>query len=90
MNEVKKVNEDPEFFSYMTKEEDEEKCHNTELKEATEAGLVAGIDIGRDEGKKEAYENMAKEMLKRNVSIEDIMEISKLSEEEILKLKNNM
>ena len=82
MNEVKKVNEDPEFFSYMTKEEDEEKCHNTELKEA--------MDTGIDIGKKEAYENMAKEMLKRNVSIEDIMVISKLSEEEILKLKNNM
>ena len=86
MNEVKKVNEDPEFFSYMTKEEDEEKCHNTELKEATEAGLTAGIDIG----KKEAYENMAKEMLKRNVSIEDIMEISKLSKEDILNIKNNV
>ena len=78
MNEVKKVNEDPEFFSYMTKEEDEEKCHNTELKEANEAG------------KKEAYENMAKEMLKRNVSIEDIMVISKLSKEDILNIKNNM
>ena len=42
MNEVKKVNEDPEFFSYMTKEEDEEKCRATELKEA----IDAGIDIG--------------------------------------------
>ena len=39
---------------------------------------------------KKAYENMAKEMLKRNVSIEDIMEISKLSKEDILNIKNNM
>ena len=86
MNEVKKVNENPDFFNYMTKEEDEEKCHNTELKEATEAGLTAGIDIG----KKEAYENMAKEMLQSNMPMKDIIKISKLSEEEILKLKNNM
>ena len=26
MNKVKKVNENPDFFNYMTKEEDEEKC----------------------------------------------------------------
>ena len=90
MNEVKKVNEDPEFFSYMNKEEDEEKCHNTELKEATEAGLTAGIDIGKSEGKKEAYENMAQEMLKRNIPINDITSITSLSEEDILKLKDSI
>ena len=86
MNEVKKVNEDPEFFSYMTKEEDEEKCHNTEIKEA----INTGIDIGKNEGKKEAYENIAKEMLKSNMPMKDIIKISKLSEKEILNLKNNM
>ena len=86
MNEVKKVNEDPEFFSYMTKEEDEEKCHNTEIKEA----INTGIDIGKNEGKKEAYENIAKEMLKSNMPMKDIINISKLSEKEILNLKNNM
>ena len=47
MNEVKIVNENPDVFSYMTKEEDEEKCHNTEIKKATEAGLVAGIDMDK-------------------------------------------
>ena len=52
MNEVKKVNENPDFFNYMTKEEDEEKCHNTELKEATEAG--------KNEGKKEEKIEIAK------------------------------
>ena len=86
MNEVKKVNEDPEFFSYMTKEEDEEKCHNTELKEATEAGLTAGIDIG----KKERNIEVAKDLLKLNTPLETIIIASKLSKEEILNLKNNM
>ena len=88
MNEVKKVNEDPEFFSYMTKEEDEEKCHNTEIKEATEAGLAAGIDIGRDEGKKVRNFEVAKIMLKKHIPMKDIIEITELTEEELEKLKN--
>ena len=60
------------------------------FKKAREYGREEGINQGIDIGKKEAYENMAKEMLKRNVSIEDIMEISKLSKEDILNIKNNM
>ena len=75
MNEVKKVNENPDFFNYMTKEEDEEKCHNTEIKEATEAG------------KKERNIEVAKNLLKKNMSMKDIMEITELTEEEIIKLK---
>ena len=75
MNEVKKVNEEPEFFSYMTKEEDEEKCHNTELKEATEAG------------KKERNIEVAKNMLLENISLNIIQKVTELSEEEIIKLK---
>ena len=86
MNEVKKVNEDPEFFSYMTKEEDEEKCHNTELKEA----MDTGIDIGKSEGKNERNIEVAKNMLLENVSLEIIQKVTELSEEEILNLKNNM
>ncbi len=82
MNEVKKENEDPEFFSYMTKEEDEEKCHNTELKEANEAGLTAGIDIG----KKERNVEVAKIMLKKHIPMKDIIEITELTEEEIKKI----
>ena len=79
MNEVKKVNENPDFFNYMTKEEDEEKCHNTEIKEA--------IDIGKNEGKKERNIEVAKNLLKKNMSMKDIMEITELTEEEIIKLK---
>ena len=82
MNEVKKVNENPDFFNYMTKEEDEEKCHNTEIKEA--------IDIGKNEGKKERNIEVAKDLLKLNTPLETIMIASKLSKEEILNLKNNM
>ena len=79
MNEVKKVNENPDFFNYMTKEEDEEKCHNTEIKEATEAG--------KNEGKKERNIEVAKNLLKKKIPMKDIMEITELTEEEIIKLK---
>ena len=82
MNEVKKVNENPDFFNYMTKEEDEEKCHNTEIKEATEAG--------KNEGKKEEKIEIAKDMILANDTLELIQRITKLSKEEILNLKNNM
>ena len=85
MNEVKKVNEDPEFFSYMTKEEDEEKCHNTELKEA----INTGIDIGKNEGKIEEKMVVAKIMLKKHIPIKDIIEITELTNEEIEKLQKN-
>ena len=85
MNEVKKVNEDPEFFSYMTKEEDEKKCHNTELKEA----INTRIDIGKNEGKIEEKMVVAKIMLKKHIPIKDIIEITELTNEEIEKLQKN-
>ena len=85
MNEVKKVNENPEFFSYMTKEEDEKKCHNTELKEA----INTGIDIGKNEGKIEEKMVVAKIMLKKHIPIKDIIEITELTNEEIEKLQKN-
>ena len=91
MNEVKRVNEDPEFFSYMTKEEDEEKCRATELKEAIDAGIDIGKSegkaLGKEEGKQEERIEIAKEMLASNEPIEKIIRFSKLSKEEILKLK---
>ena len=71
MNEVKKVNEDPEFFSYMTKEEDEEKRRTTEIKEA----------------KKERNIEVAKNMLLENVSLEIIQKVTELSKEQILNLQ---
>ena len=72
MNEVKKVNEDPEFFNYMTKEEDEEKRRTTEIKEA----------------KKEEKIEISKIMLKKHIPMKDIIEITELTEEELEKLKN--
>ena len=60
------------------------------FKKAHDYGREEGIDIGKNEGKKEAYENIAKEMLKSNMPMKDIIKFAKLSEKEILNLKNNM
>lgn len=40
MSEIKRVNEDPTFMHYMTKEKGDEKCRMTELKEANEVNMV--------------------------------------------------
>ena len=47
-----------------------------------------GIKQGIEQGKKEEKIKTAKKLLKLNISIEQIMEITQLDEEEILKLKN--
>ncbi len=69
MSEIKRVNEDPTFMHYMTKEEDDEKCRMTEPKEANEV-------------------NMVKIMLKKKMSLNDIVSITGLSLEDIENIKH--
>ena len=69
------VNNDPEFQKYMSEEEDKRKIQNSLLSEAKEEGISQGI------------EQTAKNMLKKNMSIEDISEITGLSINEIKSLK---
>ena len=74
MKDLEKVNEDPRFREFMTKEEDERKIRNTELYAAKEEGLLQGkIEIAR-------------KMLLKNKSIEEIMEFTNLTKDEIDKL----
>ena len=76
------VNNDPEFQKYMSEEEDKRKIQNSLLSEAKEEGIEQGYTSGINDGIKQT----AKNMLKRNMSIEDISEITGLSIEEIKKL----
>ncbi|MCX4303062.1 MAG: hypothetical protein OSJ66_03520 [Clostridia bacterium] len=46
-----------------------------------------GHEEGRIEGNKEAKKEVAKKMLSKNISIEEIMEFTNLTKEEIEKLK---
>ena len=51
-----------------------------------EAGVKEGIEKGIEKGKKEEKKETAKAMLKKNIPIETIMEITELTKEEIEKL----
>ena len=75
MEEVERINQDPKFREYMTKEEDDRKIRNTELREA------------REQGEKNRNQEIAKKMLAK-YSVQDIAEITGLSEEEIEELQD--
>ena len=68
----------------MSEEEDKKKIQNSLLSEARENGINDGISKGASQEKV----NIAKNMLNKSISIEDISDITGLSVEEINKLKN--
>ena len=84
------VNDDPEFQKYMSEEEDKRKIQNSLLSEAKEEGIsqgyTSGINDGISKGENKKSIEIAKNMLKKNMSIEDISDITGLSIEEINKL----
>ena len=84
------VNDDPEFQKYMSEEEDKRKIQNSLLSEAKEEGIsqgyTSGINDGISKGENKKSIEIAKNMLKKNMSIEDISDIAGLSIEEINKL----
>ena len=51
------------------------------------SGYIDGMAEGRAEGKAEGKTEIAKKMLKKCMKIEDIIELTGLSQEEIAKLK---
>ena len=75
MKEVERVNEDPRFREYMTKEEDQKKIYNTQMSKAY------------NEGGKEKSIEIAKKMLQKNENILEISEYTGLTIEEIESLK---
>ena len=101
------VNNDPEFMSYMSEEEDKrkiqnslynesrEKGYNSGLKKGIKEGLKEGISKGKEEGKKEGIEQgsnnksieIARNMLNKNMKIEEISELTGLSIEKIKCIK---
>lgn len=68
---ISKLNEDEKFTYFLTDEEDGENIYNSRLK------------LAEENGEKSSSIKIAKEMLKRAIDIKDIMEITKLTFEEI-------
>ena len=83
------VNNDPEFMNYMSEEEDKKKIQNSLLSEAKEEGISQGYTTGINDGISQEKVSIAKNMLKKNMPIEDISEITGLSIEEIKKISND-
>ena len=71
MKEVERVNQDPKFREYMTKEEDQKKIYNTQMSKAFH------------EGEKENSIEIAKKMINKGKEISEIIEFTGLSKEEI-------
>ena len=80
MDEVKRVNEDPEFREFISAEEDNRKIENSIKKELRESGIK--------EGQREEKIEIAKNMLFRDMDIKLISEITSLTEDEIKVLNN--
>jgi len=78
MDELVSVNENPEFFEYMSAEEDLRKQKNSLKKE--------GIEIGKEQGIKQGIEKTVKQMATSGIPLEQISEITGLSEEELNKI----
>ncbi len=89
MEEVKRVNEDPRFREYMTKEEDQKKILKSLITEATEEGRAEGEKIGEAKGEKQSKIEMAKKMLKAGESIEKIVIYTELPKKEIERIQNS-
>ena len=83
------VNDDPEFQKYMSEEEDKKKIQNSLLSEAKEEGIEQGYTSGINDGISKEKVSIAKNMLNKNMSMEDISDITGLSIEEINKLRKN-
>ena len=79
MKKIEKLNEDPIFINWITKEKDEQMIKNTQLYRATQEG----INIGINQGFQQRNMEIAKNLLNKNMSVEDIMDITGLTREEI-------
>ena len=82
MENLVKVNNNPEFQAFMTYEEDQEKIYNSRMRAATEKGLKQGIE----QGIKLERLQVAKKCKQLGMSNSDIVEVTSLSIDEIIKL----
>ena len=91
MEKIEKLNNDPMFINWITKEKDEQMIKNTQLYNATQEGINIGISQGMkqgiNQGMKQEKIEIAKNLLEQNVDISIIMSATGLTKEEIEKLQ---
>lgn len=87
MEELERINKNPEFREYMSAEEDARKIHNTYVKKGLEEGLKQGLEKGLEQGIEKGIIKTAKNMINIGMSFEDISKVTGLSIKKIEKLK---
>ena len=101
MEEIKRVNEDPDFFEYMSAEEDNRKIENSIRQEMTERGLKEGLEKGMkqgieqgmkqgmEQGKIASQKEIVISMLEQGLDVDTIAQYTKLKKEFIISCKKN-
>ena len=91
-DKLMELNTNQEFVQLLSNDEEYEIYVKSEISEAREdahkEGIKEGIDIGVEQGSKESKLEIAKAMLKEKMDINLIAKVTKLSIEEIEKLKS--
>ena len=87
VNDVETLNKDPDFYQWMTDEEDIECQVNSSFIEGKEEGIEQGIEQGTrqgiEQGSKEKELDIVRKMKNEKISVEMIQKITGLSVEEI-------
>lgn len=84
-DKIRKANEELEILSADEEARELAEYRESSLREMASAKSY-GISIGRKEGEEKAKCQMVKSMLKKNIDINDIVEITGLTKEEIEKI----
>ena len=87
MDELVKVNEDADFLNFISVEKDNMMIENSIRDEGIRKGLEQGIEQGLEQGTEQSKNEIAKNMLKKDLDISLISEVTGLSNEQINKLK---
>lgn len=93
MEEVKRVNQDPDFHVFMSAEEDNQKIENSIREEMTEKGLKEGMEKGLEQGQEQGLEQANRQivmtMLKEGLDISTISKYTKLEKKFIEKCQKD-
>lgn len=90
MNELEEMSKDEELRMVAELREKAIKDEKNGLRHARQEGIEEGIKQGIEQGMEKKIEEVTRRMLKLNIPIQDIINTTDLTEEEILKIKKSI